>query len=152
MPKLSAGLLLFRRTHNLPEILLVHPGGPFWVKQDAGAWSVPKGMANEDEPLMTAAEREFTEETGFAIPIGERFPIGTVSYGGKKVHVWAIEGDADANAIASNTITMEWPQRSGRTIEFPECDKAAWFDLPTAKTKIVKGQAPFVDRLAELLA
>jgi predicted NUDIX family NTP pyrophosphohydrolase len=151
MPKLSAGLLLYRRTHNYPEILLVHPGGPFWAKQDAGAWSVPKGMAHEGESLMVAAEREFTEETGLTIPSGERLNIGAVSYGGKKVQVWAIEGDADATAIVSNTITMEWPQRSGRTIEFPECDKAGWFDLHTAKTKIVKGQSPFIGRLAELI-
>lgn len=151
MPKLSAGLLLFRRTNKNPEILLVHPGGPFWTRQDAGAWSVPKGMAATNEPLMVAAEREFTEETGFAIPKGERLDLGAVSYGNKKVFVWALEGDADENAIVSNVLTMEWPQRSGKTIEFPECDKAAWFDLKTAKTKIVKGQMPFVDRLAELV-
>lgn len=149
MPKLSAGLLLYRRTNKQLEILLVHPGGPFWVRQDAGAWSVPKGMAGPDEPLMQAAEREFTEETGFAVPAGQRIDLGTVSYGGKKVQVWAIEADVDASAITSNTITMMWPPNSGKTIEFPECDRAEWCDMHTAKIKIVKGQAPFVDRLAE---
>lgn len=100
---------------------------------------------------MSAAEREFNEETGFAVPAGKRHDLGAVSYGGKRVHVWAIESDADASAIVSNTITMSWPPNSGKFIEFPECDKAGWFDLITAKTKIVKGQAPFIDRLAKLV-
>jgi predicted NUDIX family NTP pyrophosphohydrolase len=149
MPKLSAGLLLFRRKNQQIEILLVHPGGPFWVRQDAGAWSVPKGMATPGEPLMRAAEREFNEETGFMVPAGDRLDLGTVNYGGKKVQVWAIESDADASAIVSNKLTMQWPPNSGKIIEFPECDKAEWFDTATAKIKIVKGQMPFVDRLAE---
>lgn len=145
MPKMSAGLLLFRRTAGEPEVLLVHPGGPFWAKKDAGAWSVPKGMAEEGEELWIAAQREFTEETGFAVPQGERIELGSVTYSNKKVHVWAIESDANASAVRSKTITMPF---AGKMVTFPECDQAGWYTFDAARQKMVRGQTPFIDRLA----
>jgi predicted NUDIX family NTP pyrophosphohydrolase len=148
MPKLSAGLLLFRRTSGSPEVLLVHPGGPYWAKKDAGTWSVPKGLANEGETLKRAAKREFSEETGNSAPEGDGFELGYVSYGNKKVYVWALEADLDVANIKSSLTSLEWPPRSGQTIDVPECDKADWFNLPTATTKLVKGQVPFIARLA----
>jgi predicted NUDIX family NTP pyrophosphohydrolase len=151
--KESAGLLLFRRSgYGEVEVLLVHPGGPFWSKRDAGAWSIPKGMVNEDEDQLSAARREFAEETGHT-PEGDAKPLGALRQpGGKWVHVWAIEGDWDPAALQSNTFTMEWPRKSGRVESFPEADRAAWFSLAVARAKILKGQALFLDRLVQALA
>jgi predicted NUDIX family NTP pyrophosphohydrolase len=148
MAKRSSGILLFRRTHEL-EVLLVHPGGPFWAKKDLGAWSIPKGEHDDNEEAITAALREFTEETGAMPDEGELEDLGTVRQkSGKVVQAWALEGDLDADEIRSNTFTMEWPPRSGRTGEYPEVDRAAWFGLVEAREKINGAQAEFLDRLA----
>lgn len=151
MVKLSAGLLLYRSMEHGIEVLLVHPGGPFWAGKEDGVWSVPKGEYNEAEEPHDAARREFTEETGFTVPEGELIPLGDVTYGNKKVIAWAIEADADPSQLTSNMVTIDWPPKSGKTMEIPECDKAEWFDLATAETKLVKGQAPFIKALAEAL-
>lgn len=142
--KRSAGLVLYRRAKGGIEILLVHPGGPFWARKDAHAWSIPKGEIGPDEDPLAAARREFREETGFA-PAGEARPLGAVKAGGKEVHAWAIEGDWDPAALASNNFAMEWPPRSGTLREFPEVDRAAWFDLAIAREKMHKGQAALLD-------
>jgi predicted NUDIX family NTP pyrophosphohydrolase len=152
VPKLSAGLLVYRRTDGGIEVLLVHPGGPFWTKKDDGAWSVPKGEYEPDEDPLQVALREFEEETGQPPPdhsdaewLGEqRQPSGKV------VSVWAIEGDVDVSEVRSNTFEMEWPPRSGRTREFPEVDRADWFDLDQARRKLLRGQVGFLDRISEL--
>jgi predicted NUDIX family NTP pyrophosphohydrolase len=152
MPKRSAGILLYRRTGERLEVLLVHPGGPFWARRDAGAWSIPKGEYGDDEDPRACALREFEEETGTALPATELVDLGTVKQkGGKLVTAWATEGDLDADAIRSNTFAMEWPPRSGRKAEFPEIDRAGWFDLQAASEKLVGAQAEFLDRLAEEL-
>jgi predicted NUDIX family NTP pyrophosphohydrolase len=149
----SAGLLLYRVRDGTPQVLLGHMGGPFWARKDERAWSVPKGEHGDDEDALAAARREFAEETGTPPPDGEPLPLGEVRQsGGKRVTAWALEGDLDPAAIASNTFTLEWPPRSGRTQEFPEIDRAAWFDLPTARAKIVKGQVPLLDALERALA
>jgi predicted NUDIX family NTP pyrophosphohydrolase len=151
MPKQSAGLLIYRRRGGVPEVFLVHPGGPFWAKKDAGAWSIPKGEFEPgDDPLATA-KREFTEETGFTIdgPFTDLAPIKQP--GGKTVHAFAVAGDCDPAAIRSNLFTLEWPPRSGRRQEFPEVDRAGWFDLAAAREKILKGQLPLLDQLERLL-
>ena len=152
MARRSAGLLLYRPAGDGLELLLVHPGGPFWAKRDAGAWSLPKGeYADGDDPLA-AARREFEEETGAVPPAGEAMELGSVTQkNGKRVIAWAVEGDLDTGAIASNTFTMEWPPRSGRQQEFPEVDRAGWFDPETAREKLNPAQAAFVDRLLERL-
>jgi predicted NUDIX family NTP pyrophosphohydrolase len=148
--KLSAGILLFRRRNAEIEVLLVHPGGPFWAKKDDGAWSIPKGEYAEGEDELAAAKREFREETGLSID-GEWMPLGEVRQeGGKLVKAWAVEGDADATAARSNTFSLEWPPRSGNLREFPEVDKAEWFSLSAAREKILKGQREFLQRLAEV--
>ncbi|HEX8829683.1 MAG TPA: NUDIX domain-containing protein [Longimicrobium sp.] len=150
MPKTSAGLLMYRRRPGGVEVFLVHPGGPFWAKKDAGAWSIPKGEFVAGEDPFGAARREFAEETGI-VPGGEFVELGVVKQaGGKIVTAWAFEGDCDPAAIRSNTFMMEWPPRSGRQKEFPEVDRAEWFGLETAAEKILKGQLPFLRRLAEL--
>jgi predicted NUDIX family NTP pyrophosphohydrolase len=152
MPKQSAGLLLYRWRGRAPEVFLVHPGGPFWAKKDVGAWSVPKGEFTGDEDPLAAARREFAEETGLS-PAGEFQSLGSVKQsGGKIVHVWAIEGDADPAAIVSNRFTLEWPPRSGRVQEFPEVDRAAWFSPDVAAEKLHAGQREFLTRLLERLA
>jgi predicted NUDIX family NTP pyrophosphohydrolase len=152
MVKLSAGLLLYRSGEHGLQVMLVHPGGPFWANKDDGTWSLPKGEYNEAEEPHLAAKREFTEETGLPAPDeGELIDLGEVKYGNKKVVGWAIEGDADVAQIKSNLIAIDWPPKSGKTIEVPECDRADWFDLASAKTKLVKGQAPFIDALAKAL-
>jgi predicted NUDIX family NTP pyrophosphohydrolase len=151
--KRSAGILLYRVAGGGPEVLLVHPGGPFWARRDGGAWSIPKGEYDDREDPRTCALREFEEETGTPLPPGELIELGSVKQkGGKLVHAWAAEGDLDADAVRSNTFTMEWPPRSGRTAEFPEIDRAGWFDVDTAREKLVPAQAAFVDRLLERLA
>ena len=149
VPKRSAGLLLYRRAPEF-EVLLVHPGGPFFAKKDDGVWSVPKGEYEPDEDPLAAAVREFEEELGSPPPAGERIDLGDVKQrAGKIVSAWAVEGDIDAAAVVSNTFEMEWPPRSGRTAEYPEIDRAEWFDLATARTKILAAQQPFLDRLSE---
>jgi predicted NUDIX family NTP pyrophosphohydrolase len=151
MAKQSAGLLLYRVRQAAPEVFLVHPGGPFWVKKDTGAWSIPKGEAEPDEDLLARARREFTEETGFAVD-GEFRPLAPVRQsGGKIVHAWAIEGDCDAAAIKSNTFDLEWPPRSGRVQAFPEVDRAQWFALAAAREKINRAQLGLIDELERLL-
>ncbi len=144
----SAGVLLYRRGAAVLEVLLAHPGGPFWRGKDAGAWSIPKGEIREGESELTAAWREFAEETGYRPKVTGRRSLGSLRQpGGKLVHVWTVEDDWDPARLASNTFTMEWPPRSGRTQEFPEVDRAAWFSLKQARKKILKAQAEFLDRL-----
>jgi len=151
MPKQSAGLLLFRERAGRLEVLLVHPGGPFWAKKDVGAWSLPKGEFEAGEDPLIAARREFEEETGFPPPSGDLVPLEPLRQpGGKTVHAWAVRGFLDAAAIRSNTFTMEWPPRSGRRQAFPEIDRAAWFPLAEARRRILKGQAGFLDALEKL--
>jgi predicted NUDIX family NTP pyrophosphohydrolase len=154
MPKESAGLLLFRRRPHGVEVLLVHPGGPFWKKRDEGAWSVPKGEIEPgDDPRRTAA-REFAEELGTPPPPEERWiDLGQVTQsGGKRVRAWAAEGDLDPDAITSNTFEIEWPPRSGRRARFPEVDRARWCGPEEADRLAVSAQAAFVARLLERLA
>lgn len=150
--KRSAGILLFRRGPAGVGVLLAHMGGPFWERKDAGAWSVPKGEYEEGEKPLAAARREFTEELGLPAPLGDYQDLGEVRQSaGKVVTVWAVEGDLDPEAIVPGTFEMQWPPRSGRTQEFPEVDRAAWFGLDEANEKLVAGQRIFLDRLAELL-
>jgi predicted NUDIX family NTP pyrophosphohydrolase len=151
MARRSAGILLHRPGAAGPEVLLVHPGGPFWAKRDLGAWSIPKGEYDDAEDPLACARREFEEELGSAPPDGaEPVELGEVRQkGGKVVAAWALEGDLDAGAIRSNTFTMQWPPHSGRTSEFPEVDRAGWFGLDAAREKILPAQAPLLDRLAE---
>ena len=149
--KKSAGILLYRRTGGGLEVLLGHPGGPFWARRDLGAWTLPKGEIDEGEDPYAAARREFEEETGI-VP-GERCialtPLRQPS--GKTVFAWAVEGDCDAAAVKSNLFSMEWPPRSGTQAEFPELDRAEWFPLEEARRRILPGQAPFLDELAAKL-
>jgi predicted NUDIX family NTP pyrophosphohydrolase len=171
--KTSAGILLYRwsgRPNAEPldlfapkpaavsaggralEVLLVHPGGPFWAKKDAGAWSVPKGEYGDDEDARATARREFAEELGVNLPEGELLPLGDIKQkGGKVITAWAVEGDVDASAARSNTFEMEYPPRSGRMQSFPEVDRAEWFGIDAARGKINPAQAAFLDRLLELL-
>ena len=152
MPKRSAGLLLHRLVGGATQVLLVHPGGPFWARRDAGAWSIPKGEYGDAEDAEAAARREFTEELGLPPPPGEAVPLGEVRQaGGKVVTAFALAGDLDASSIRSNEITISWPPRSGRTLVVPEIDRAEWFDLPHAREKLLSGQVPFLDRLEDLL-
>lgn len=145
--KKSAGLLLYRRHNSTLEVFLVHPGGPFWAKKDDGAWSIPKGEIAEDEDPLEAAKREFYEETGVQID-GDFIALTPVKQaGGKMVYAWAIEADCDAEAIKSNTFSIEWPPRSGKRQEFPEVDRAGWFNLDEARKKILKGQLGLLEKL-----
>ncbi len=149
--KKSAGLLLFRRERGVTEVFLAHPGGPFWMKKDDGAWSIPKGEFADDETPLDAARREFKEETGFA-PAGEFQPLDPVRQpGGKLVYAWAVRGDVAPAAIRSNTFSIELPKGSGKMREFPEIDRAGWFSLEEARRKILKGQVAFLDELEEKL-
>lgn len=149
---ISAGLLLFREASGGVEVLLIHPGGPFWKNKDDGAWSIPKGLCEPGEDLLVAARREFEEETGFSVP-EEAIALAPLRQpGGKVVHAWAVRRDLDAAAARSNTFFMEWPPGSGRQMAFPEADRAEWFSLETARRKILKGQAPFLDQLERKLA
>jgi predicted NUDIX family NTP pyrophosphohydrolase len=150
--KRSAGLLIHRARGGAVEVFLVHPGGPFWAKKDAGAWSIPKGEADPGDDLLAVARREFLEETGQPID-GSFQPLAPIRQtGGKQVQAFALEADCDADAIDSNLFEMEWPPRSGRLQSFPEVDRAAWFDLATAREKINKGQSALLDELEKLLA
>jgi predicted NUDIX family NTP pyrophosphohydrolase len=152
VPRTSAGLLLYRRTPRGLEVLLVHPGGPFFARKDLGAWSIPKGEADDGEDLLAVAQRELAEETGFAAT-GSVRALGQVRQkGGKTVHAWAALGDADPSALRSNTFEIEWPPRSGRTGTFPEVDRAEWFDLAEARRRINPAQAAFLDALEATLA
>jgi predicted NUDIX family NTP pyrophosphohydrolase len=152
MAKRSAGILLYRIAAGAPEVLLVHPGGPFWARKDAGAWSIPKGEYDDAEDPRACALREFEEETGTALPADDLVELGSVKQkGGKVVSAWAAQGDLDAGSVRSNTFTMEWPPRSGRSAEFPEIDRAEWFGVDAAREKLVAAQAEFVDRLVERL-
>lgn len=151
MAKRSAGLLLFRRVNGEVEIFLVHPGGPFWAKKDEGAWSLPKGEYSEGENPLLAAKREFQEETGLSVD-GDFIPLGELRQpGGKIVTAWALEEDVDPGLVKSNTFSMEWPPKSGKIQEFPEVNRGGWFTVSGARTKLLKGQIGFVDRLLEKL-
>lgn len=148
MPVVSAGVLLFRTTDRGVEVLLVHPGGPFWRRKDAGAWTIPKGEVQPGEALIAAARREFREETGWPAE-GEAVSLGQVRLASRKVvHAWAIEGEFDPARLHSNTFELEWPPRSGTRQAFPEADKAAWFTVDEARQRIIAAQAPFLDALA----
>jgi predicted NUDIX family NTP pyrophosphohydrolase len=149
--KESAGLLLFRR-RGILEVLLAHPGGPYWRNKDDGAWTIPKGEIHDSEDPYQAAVREFAEETGL-LSQGKPLSLGSLRQaGGKLVHVWAIEEDWDPSSLVSNTFSMEWPPRSGRIEQFPEIDRALWFDLPTARREILKSQMEFLERLENFKA
>lgn len=151
--KESAGVLLFRNP-AAPEMLLVHPGGPFWAKRDLGAWSIPKGEPGEGEELWRCALRELGEELGPAAPAlveGDLIELGSIRQkGGKVVHAWAAEGEFDPVALSSNSFELEWPPRSGARREFPEVDRAEWFAPAEARRRILAAQAPFIDRLLEI--
>jgi predicted NUDIX family NTP pyrophosphohydrolase len=153
MPKMSAAVLLYRRTTSGGiEILLAHPGGPFWARKDEGAWSLPKGEYEPGEEPLAAAYREFREEVGSDPPAGAPLYLGEVKQpGGKKVVAWALEGDLDVTSASSNTFSMEWPKGSGRVATFPEVDRVEWFATDAAHAKILEGQAPFIDRLLDTL-
>jgi predicted NUDIX family NTP pyrophosphohydrolase len=147
MRKRSAGILMYRRTGRELEVLLVHPGGPYWARKDAGAWTIPKGEYRDDEEAFAAAVREFAEETGCE-PAGDFLPLGDIRQkGGKTVSAWAVEGAFDCAALVSNTFELQWPPRSGKMATFPEVDRAEWFDLRQARLKILPSQSTFLDRL-----
>jgi len=151
--KTSAGLLPYRRGEGTLEVLIAHMGGPFWARKDDGAWSIIKGEYDAAEDPLAAARREFTEETGVPPPSGEPLALGELRQrGGKLILAWAIEGvGLDPDAFVSNTFTLEWPRGSGHEREFPEIDRAAWFDLASARRKLLPGQAPFLDTLSRAL-
>jgi predicted NUDIX family NTP pyrophosphohydrolase len=147
----SAGLLMYRWRQNVLEVFLVHPGGPFWAKKDLGAWSIPKGTCIDGEDPLHAAQREFTEETGFSAE-GPFMNLETVTQsGGKQVSAWAFAGDHDPADLRSNTCAIIWPPRSQKTIEIPEVDRGEWFSIPEARRHILPAQSPFLDRLCEKL-
>lgn len=151
MGRVSAGLVLFRRTARGVEVLLVHPGGPFFAKKDLGAWSIPKGEVVEGEELLAAARREFAEELGFEAS-GEFLPLGEVKQkGGKTVHAWAMEGDCEPGKCRSNSFKMEWPPRSGKWAEFPEVDRVEFFSIAVAREKINAGQVGLLDQLERVV-
>ena len=146
-PRPSAGLLVYRRGAHGVEVLLVHPGGPYWARKDAGAWTIPKGVIEPGEEPLQAARREFQEETGSSIG-GAFVPLRPVTMkSGKVVHAWAVSGDIDPSAITSVTFAIEWPPRSGRQQQFPEVDRAAWFTVDEARRRILPAQAPLLDDL-----
>jgi predicted NUDIX family NTP pyrophosphohydrolase len=152
VPRHSAGLLLYRRRQGGIEVLLVHPGGPFWARKDEGAWSIPKGEHGPGEDPLAAARREFCEETGAAPPAGRAVALGAFRQpSGKIVEAWACEGDFDTAALKSNTFELEWPPRSGRMREVPEVDRAGWFAPEEAARKLLKGQRPILETLMQRL-
>ncbi len=147
MPKQSAGVLMYRWRGDAPEVLLVHPGGPFWRRRDRAAWSIPKGELGPDEAPLDAAQRELFEETGLTLE-APPIDLGRLRASrDKELRVFAVEGDCDPERIVSNTLALEWPPRSGHYQRFPEVDRAAWFDPDTARHKLHKGQVPLIDRL-----
>jgi predicted NUDIX family NTP pyrophosphohydrolase len=151
MPKQAAGILLFRRGPAGLKVLLAHPGGPLWARKDDGAWTLPKGQFTDGEAPLDAAKREFEEEMG-SKPTGNFRELGTLKQpSGKIIHAWAAESDFNVATVRSNLFSMEWPPKSGRMGEFPEIDRAEWFSIDEARVKILKGQAPFLDRLLALL-
>jgi predicted NUDIX family NTP pyrophosphohydrolase len=152
VPKHSAGLLIYRLQEGTLEVFLAHPGGPYWAKKDEGAWSIPKGeFDSQEEDPLAAARREFKEEAGISAG-GPFIPLKTLRQpSGKIIHCWAVEGDFDPKKIKSNTFSLEWPPRSGRKQEFPEIDRADWFDIEAAKMKLHEGQIEFLDRLSREL-
>jgi len=148
MPKLSAGVLLYRTRDGVVEVLIAHPGGPFWARKDNGAWSIPKGEYAESEDSWTAAQREFFEELGLSAPAGTRLDLGQLKQsGGKVVTAFAVCGDLDVTEALSNTFELEWPKGSGKFREFPEVDRVGWFSVAQARVKLLKGQLGFLDRL-----
>jgi predicted NUDIX family NTP pyrophosphohydrolase len=148
VPKQSAGVLLFRKSTSGIEVLLIHPGGPFWARKDDGAWSIPKGEIQTGEEPFEAAKREFAEEMGVVCPDGDFLQLKPVRQpGGKIVHAWAIESDFDLRQFKSNTFSIEWPPKSGKLRDFPEADQARWFSIDEARQKILKGQLPLLDEL-----
>jgi predicted NUDIX family NTP pyrophosphohydrolase len=150
MPKQSAGILLFRKNDDQLQVLLVHPGGPFFKNKDLDAWSIPKGEFLEDEDALAAAKREFFEETGMAVD-GNFIPLNSVTLkSGKKVYAWALEGDIDPTNIVSNQFEIEWPPKSGKKQSFPEVDRAGWFNLEIAKQKINAAQVAFIDEIMKI--
>ena len=150
--KRSAGLMMYRHREGQLEVLLVHPGGPFWVNRDRGAWMIPKGEYMEGEAPLDAAKREFLEETGF-VPSGRFIELGTVQqFGGKLVTAWAFAGDCNPDLLVSNTCEIEWPPRSGRKMEIVEVDRGRWFSIPEAHEYILKSQEPFLERIEAVLS
>jgi predicted NUDIX family NTP pyrophosphohydrolase len=151
MPIVSAGLLFYRLRDGRPEVLLVHPGGPFWANRHRGSWSIPKGTVEDGEDALSAARREFEEETGLSVG-GGLVPLAPIRYkGGKIVHAWAVEGDGQPSAVGRVTFELEWPPRSGRLCQFPEIDAAAFYPLDEARELVLPAQAPFLDQLTRLL-
>jgi predicted NUDIX family NTP pyrophosphohydrolase len=152
MPETSAGIMLYRQTGKALEVLLVHPGGPFWVRKDDGAWTIPKGLYETGEEPEAAARREFAEETGYA-PAGKMLDLGSFRQpSGKRVMAFALEDDFVPDRLVSNTFEMEWPPRSGKRQSFPEIDRAGWFGIEAARVKLLKGQVAILDALLETLA
>jgi predicted NUDIX family NTP pyrophosphohydrolase len=152
MKKQSAGILLYRNNGQEPEVLIAHPGGPFFAKKDLGVWTIPKGLYDEDEDPLAAAKREYREEIGSAAPDGKYLELGRVKRkDGKTITAWAVEGNIDTQKIKSNNFEMEWPPKSGKMQKFPEVDKAAWVDLPTAAKKLQRAQVAFLESLAKEL-
>jgi predicted NUDIX family NTP pyrophosphohydrolase len=148
MPKRSAGLLVYRLRDGVVEVLIGHPGGPFWARKDDGAWSIPKGEYAEDEDPWAAAQREFSEEIGLAPPDGPRIDMAPLRQpGGKVVTAFAVRGDLDVSDSVSNTFELEWPKGSGRVRQYPEIDRVGWFSVAQARTKLLKGQLPLLDLL-----
>ncbi len=148
MPKLSAGVLVYRSVDGVVEVLIAHPGGPFWARKDDGAWSIPKGEYTEGEDPWAVARREFHEELGLPVPAGPRIDVGALKQpSGKVITAFAVEADVDVTDAHSNTFEMEWPKGSGRMREFPEIDRVGWFTVARARAKLLKGQRPFLDRL-----
>ena len=148
MPKLSAGVLLYRTRDGVVEVLIVHPGGPFWARKDDGAWSIPKGEYADGEDPWAVAQREFSEEIGLPLPAGARLDFGALKQpSGKVITAFAVQGDLDVTDTRSNTFELEWPRGSGTIREFPEVDRVGWFPVARAREKLLKGQRPFLDRL-----
>ncbi|KAA8957176.1 NUDIX domain-containing protein [Mycobacterium sp.] len=153
MPKRSAGLLLYRVSDGVVEVLIAHPGGPFWAGKEDGVWSIPKGEYADAEDPWAAAQREFVEEVGLAVPDGPRIDLGSLKQpGGKIVTAFAVRADLDITGAHSNTVEVEWPRGSGQIKVFPEIDRVGWFPLPQARVKLLAGQRPFLDRLMAHLA
>jgi len=152
MPRQSAGLLVYRLKLGQLQVFLVHPGGPFWAKKDLGAWSIPKGELDENEQALSAARREFAEEVGFGIDGTFIALVPRAQPSRKIIHAWAVEGDVDETSVKSNEFKIEWPSKSGKFQHFAEVDRGAWFSIVEARRRIHRGQIPFLDELAKILA